>query len=60
LFFSHPVNRTSRNGVTGHPATASAVHGEQLFSWMVEDLSAQVRTALSERPPLDQSYFATV
>jgi creatinine amidohydrolase len=60
LFFSHPVNRTSRNGVTGHPVTATAEQGARLFSWMVEDLSGLIRTALSERPPLDQSYFSTV
>ena len=60
LFFSHPVNRTSRNGVTGHPVTASAEHGRELFAMMVADLSQQVRGALVERPPLDQSYFATI
>jgi len=60
LFFSHPVNRTSRNGVTGHPATASKEHGQQLFAMMVEDLAQQIRAALTEQPPLDQSYFAAL
>ncbi|MDR3402724.1 MAG: creatininase family protein [Chthoniobacter sp.] len=60
LFFSHPVNRTSRNGVTGHPATASKEHGQHLFAMMVEDLTRQLRAALLEQPPLDQSYFATL
>ncbi len=50
--FSHPVNRTSRNGVTGFPSRATREQGERLFGWMVEDLSAQVRAALVERPPL--------
>lgn len=59
LFFSHPVNRTSRNGVTGHPVTASKEHGQHLFAMMVEDFSTQLQAALSEQPPLDASYFAT-
>ena len=60
LLFSHPVNRTSLNGVTGDPTRATAEHGRQLFAWMVEDLAATLRAALRERPPLDHSYFATV
>ena len=60
LFFSHPVNRTSRNGVTGDPRAASAPNGQSLFAMMVEDLATQVRAALREKPPLDQSYFATI
>ncbi len=55
--FAHPVNRTSRNGVTGKPSLASRDKGEQLFGWMVEDLSALVERGLQETPPLDQSYF---
>jgi creatinine amidohydrolase len=58
--FSHPVNRTSLNGVTGDPARATAEQGRRLFAWMVEDLAATLRTALRERPPLDHSYFATL
>ncbi|MGB8364424.1 MAG: creatininase family protein [Rhizomicrobium sp.] len=58
LVFSHPVNRTSLNGVTGAPSRASGEKGERLFSWMVEDLSALILRGLRETPPLDQSYFA--
>lgn len=57
LIFSHPVNRTSINGVTGFPSRATAEQGERLFAWMVEDLAAQVRTAMTEEPPLPNSYF---
>jgi len=60
LVFSHPVNRTSRNGVTGFPSRATLVQGESLFRMMVEDLTALVRTALTEQPPLAQSYFKAV
>ena len=55
--FAHPVNRTSSNGVTGTPSLASLEQGEQLFAWMVEDLSDLLRRGLKETPPLDQSYF---
>jgi creatinine amidohydrolase len=58
LVFAHPVNRTSRNGVTGTPSGASAAKGRQWFDWMVEDLSELIRRGQSEGPPLDQSYFA--
>lgn len=60
LMFAHPVNRTSRNGVTGRPSLATRADGERLFSWMVEDLVAQLRAALTERTPLEQSYFPTL
>jgi creatinine amidohydrolase len=59
-FFSHPVNRTSSNGVTGRPAMATKEDGVRLFSWMVDDLAAQLRAALTERPPLGHSYFAAI
>jgi creatinine amidohydrolase len=55
--FAHPVNRTSRNGVTGQPSRATAAHGRQWFDWMVEDLSELVRRGMREKPPLDHSYF---
>ena len=58
--FSHPVNRTSSNGVTGKPSLASREKGEQLFNWMVEDLSELVRKGLTEQPPLPHSYFDKV
>ena len=51
LFFAYPVNRTSENGATGLPTRATAAQGETLFAWTVEDLSAQVRAALTEEPP---------
>jgi len=59
LVFSHPVNRTSLNGVTGAPSTASAEQGERAFGWMVEDLTALILRGLQERPPLDHSYFSS-
>lgn len=57
LVFAHPVNRTSTNGVTGHPSRASAEKGEQWLGWMVEDLSALIRQGMGEQPPLPHSYF---
>ena len=51
LFFSYPVPRTSENGATGRPTQATAAQGETLYAWAVEDLSAQVRAALTEEPP---------
>lgn len=60
LVFSHPVNRTSVNGVTGAPSRASVEHGEELFRWMVEDLVALVERGMREVPPLGHSYFARV
>jgi len=56
LFFSHPVNRTSANGVTGAPSKASRAEGARLHDWMVEDLTARVRAALLEKPPLSHGY----
>jgi creatinine amidohydrolase len=58
LLFSHPVNRTSENGVTGAPSRARPEDGERLYRWLVEDLTARVRAALSETPPLAHSYGA--
>jgi len=60
LVFTHPVNRTSRNGVTGFPSRATREQGETLFHMMVEDLTELVRRGLTERPPLEHSYFASV
>ncbi|GJE18991.1 creatininase family protein [Methylobacterium marchantiae] len=56
LVFSHPVNRTSLNGVTGRPSQASFAEGERLFAWMVDDLSDLVQRGLSETPPLPHPY----
>jgi creatinine amidohydrolase len=60
LVFAHPVNRTSTNGVTGKPSLASVEKGEQLFAWMVEDLSALINKGLKEAPPLAHSYFDAI
>ena len=57
LVFSHPVNRTSRNGVTGAPSGATAEKGRELFDWMVADLIDLVRRGIVETPPLERSYF---
>lgn len=60
LVFTHPVNRTSKNGVTGFPSRATREQGEKLFRFMVEDMTALVRRALKEQPPLKQSYFTSI
>jgi len=60
LVFAHPVNRTSKNGVTGFPSRATRKQGETLFQLMVSDLTTLVRRALTEQPPLAQSYFAAL
>ena len=57
LVFSHPVNRTSRNGVTGRPSAATTGSGARWFEWMVEDLEALIRRGLAEHPPLEASHF---
>lgn len=54
--FAHPVNRTSRNGVTGKPSEASADKGRELFEWMVTDLTELVHRGCQEVPPLPYSY----
>ena len=51
LFFSYPVDRTSKNGATGRPTLATTEDGHKLFAWEVEDLSRQVMAALGEEPP---------
>ncbi|KQT07903.1 creatininase [Methylobacterium sp. Leaf399] len=60
LVFAHPVNRTSRNGVTGRPSQATATEGGRLFAWMVEDLTALVMRGLTETPPLPHPYDVSV
>lgn len=55
--FSHPVNRTSRNGVTGQPSLSTEEKGQELFHWMVEDFVILLNKGIQERPPLDASYF---
>jgi len=54
--FAHPVNRTSSNGVTGCPSLATRDKGEQLFSWMVQDLVELINRGMQEQPPLPHSY----
>ncbi|MCB5189413.1 creatininase family protein [Methylobacillus arboreus] len=56
LVFSHPVNRTSLNGVTGRPSISSAEKGSNWFEWMVEDLSQIISKGRKEQPPLVHSY----
>ena len=56
--FSHPVNRTSRNGVTGLPGKATVEKGRLWFDWLVEDLTEMIKQGCREVPPLDFSYFA--
>lgn len=58
--FAHPVNRTSLNGVTGYPSRASKDDGEELFEWLVQDLSEVIKRGMQEQPPLPHSYFETV
>lgn len=58
--FAHPVNRTSLNGVTGTPSAASREAGEELFAWMVEDLSALIERGMQETPPLPYSYHLSI
>lgn len=57
LVFAHPVNRTSLNGVTGFPSRATIAAGDELFGWMVEDLTAIIEKGRRETPPLEHSYF---
>ncbi len=56
LIFAHPVNHTSKNGVTGYPSRASIEKGKQGFEWMVEDLCRVILKGSQEEPPLDTPY----
>ena len=60
LVFTHPVNRTSKNGVTGFPSRATRQQGEILFRMMVEDLTKLVERGKKEKAPLNRSYFTSV
>lgn len=55
LVFSHRVDRTSANGVTGKPSAATLEQGRRLFGWMVEDLCSIVRQASLEEAPLEEA-----
>jgi creatinine amidohydrolase len=52
LVFTHPVSRTSRNGVTGRPSEASAAEGAELLRALGEDLAAIAGKARVEIPPI--------
>lgn len=56
--FAHPVNRTSRNGVTGTPSQATVEKGQQWFDWLVDDLAELIQKGTTEMPPLPNSYFS--
>lgn len=58
--FSHPVNRTSRNGVTGKPSAATAEMGQQLYQWMCDDLTELLLRAVQEEAPLPYGYHSRV
>lgn len=58
--FSHPVNRTSLNGVTGTPSLATQEKGQRWFDWLVQDLTQLIEQGCQEVPPLDFSYFSRV
>jgi creatinine amidohydrolase len=51
--FSHPVNHTSANGVTGNPSRATRELGEHLLTTMIDDLSTIVQRAQNESIPFD-------
>ncbi len=60
LVFTHTVNRTSANGVTGYPSRATRAQGIELFAMMVADLTDLVRRGAQETPPLNHSYFTPI
>jgi len=60
LVFSHPVARTSLNGVTGRPSEASAAEGAALFAEMADALVELVGRASVEEPPLSREHWGDV
>ena len=58
--FAHPVNRTSKNGVTGRPSEASEYAGKRLFEDLVLALAARIEAGLKESPPLNASFFERI
>jgi len=60
LVFTHPVNRTSKNGVTGTPSRATRRQGQRLHQRMVTDLVELVERGRRENAPLNHSYFTPV
>lgn len=53
LQFSHPVQHTSTNGVTGFPSRAASEKGAHLLEQMVSDLTQRVLAGCAEVPPLE-------
>lgn len=60
LVFSHPVSRTSLNGVTGEPSKADAAEGAALFEEMTDALAEIVNQAATEEPPLAADHWKHV
>ena len=58
--FSHPVARTSLNGVTGMPSAATEQEGSRLFAAMTGALEADVLRAIVEEPPLPASGWSGI
>lgn len=56
LVFSHPVNRTSLNGVTGQPSASTEQEGLDLWTLMCNTLVDIVERGLQEEAPLNQPY----
>ena len=52
LVFTHPVSRTSVNGVTGRPSEASAAEGEALLRALDARLLEHGGEVFAERPPI--------
>ena len=60
VVFSHPVARTSLNGVTGKPSEATEQEGRSLFAAMVAALESDVRRAIAEEPPLPEAEWSGI
>ncbi len=58
--FSHPVNHTSLNGVTGKPSAATVEMGQELYQWMCDDLTDLLLHAVQEQAPLAYSYHTSI
>ena len=44
----------------GKPSEASIEKGQELFSWMVSDLSDVINKGVKEQPPLPYSYHSPI
>jgi creatinine amidohydrolase len=58
--FSHPVNATSKNGVTGRPSEATAEAGYTLFDKLVTYLCDRITCGLTEEAPLSEAYHQRI